>query len=90
MDGGINMCLPSKSPSITPAPPPPKVDSADAEKAASERTTERRRLAGQLGYRTAILGGSGLVNQETSTTQQQSTDPSFINIPNAVKNRLGT
>ena len=88
MDGGINMCLPSKSPSITPAPPPPKVDSADAEMAASERTTERRRLAGQLGYRTAILGGSGLVNQETSTSQR--TDPSFINIPNAVKNRLGT
>ena len=88
MDGGINMCLPSKSPSITPAPPPPKVDSADAEMVASERTTERRGLAGQLGYRTAILGGSGLVNQEAN--QQPSTDPSFINIPNAVKNRLGT
>ena len=84
------MCFPSKAPSITPAPPAPKVDSADAEMAASARTTERRRLAGQLGYRTAILGGSGLVNQETKTTQQQSTDPSFINIPNSVKNRLGT
>lgn len=83
------MCLlPSSKPSITPAPPPPRVESADAEMAASTRTTERRRLAGQLGYRTAILGGSGLVNQETN--QQPSSDPSFINIPNAVKNRLGT
>ena len=82
------MCLVNSKPGITPAPPPPRVESADAEMAASTRTTERRRLAGQLGYRTAILGGSGLVNQETN--QQPSSDPSFINIPNAVKNRLGT
>ena len=82
------MCLPSKPSAPTPAPPPPTVDNADAEMAARTRTTERRRLAGQLGYRTAILGGSGLVNQEAN--QQPSSDPSFINIPNAVKNRLGT
>ena len=84
------MCLPSSKPSITPAPPPPRVESADAEMAASARTTERRRLAAQMGYRTAILGGSGLVNQEMVPEQKQSTDPSFIKIPNAVKNRLGT